>query len=95
MSFRNDLGRQIRVERKKKGLTVNDFAQICGVQKGTISKIETGKATPSLQLLLKICDALERDVLIGSTYRFVERVKIDGGTYRGRKSPTEDGSPNY
>jgi transcriptional regulator with XRE-family HTH domain len=60
--------------REKKGFTVTSLANMVNVNKSSISKIENGKALPSVELLVKISKALNtpiddlicgKDVLLG------------------------------
>jgi Predicted transcriptional regulator with C-terminal CBS domains len=49
------IGKRIKEIRKKVGLTQSRFADLFGVDRGHISKIESGKANPSKQLIKSIC----------------------------------------
>jgi transcriptional regulator with XRE-family HTH domain len=51
----SNLSQRIRHIRKKEGLSQIEFAEKIGVNQGHISKIETDKAQPSQNLLIKIC----------------------------------------
>lgn len=55
----NDLGLRIRHRRNLKGLRLADLAEIVGCSESMLSKIEHGKANPSLKNLHKIAEALE------------------------------------
>lgn len=55
----NNLGLRIRHRRRVKGLRLSDLAQIVGCSESMLSKIEHGKANPSLKNLHKIAEALE------------------------------------
>ena len=52
------LANKIREARENKRLTQTKLAQIVGAEQSHISRIETGKFQPSLNLLEKICQAL-------------------------------------
>ena len=54
-----ELFERIKHLRKKEKLTQETFARILGIHRGHISKIETGKAAPSNQLLKSICYVFE------------------------------------
>jgi putative transcriptional regulator len=45
--------------RKQKGFTQMKLAELVGVNRFHISRIERGKSSPSLKLLMKIADALD------------------------------------
>jgi transcriptional regulator with XRE-family HTH domain len=47
---------KIREYRESIGLSQEDFAKALKVQKSTISRIETGKRTPSVGLVTRICE---------------------------------------
>jgi len=54
-----NLGIQISYFRKKRGLTQSQLAELMSVEPETISRFERGTATPSIQRLIGIADALE------------------------------------
>ncbi|MCQ1531500.1 helix-turn-helix domain-containing protein [Lutispora saccharofermentans] len=58
------LGRNIREERKNKGLTLNDVARITGFTPSYLSQIERNIIDPSLSSLRKIAQALEVPIYI-------------------------------
>ena len=52
------IGHEVRVYRKKKGLTVTDLSASTGVSVGMLSKIENGNISPSLSMLQTLAKAL-------------------------------------
>ena len=54
-----DYRKIIREKREKKGLSQSALAKLVGVSQPAINQVESGARTPSLALLMKICDALE------------------------------------
>ena len=52
------LGEKLKALRKQKDLTLDKLAEISGVAKATLSRIENGVTTGNLNTHLKICDAL-------------------------------------
>ena len=66
------LGEVISEIRKDKGIKQKELEEIIGVAKGTFSNYETGRFSPSYDMLKKIADAL--DV---STDYLLERVSSD------------------
>ena len=52
------IGQQIRVARKAKGLTLKEVAQRLGVSETTVSKYEIGSQNLTIETLKKIADAL-------------------------------------
>ncbi|MBR9864004.1 MAG: helix-turn-helix transcriptional regulator, partial [Rhodobacteraceae bacterium] len=67
MTTPNDLGARLRHLRKAHQLTLNGLAQLSGVSVSTISKIENGALSPTLDKVLRLADGLELTVgqLIG------------------------------
>jgi len=45
--------------RQKQGLTLMALAEKCGMSKGFLSEIESGKKSPTIRTLSKIADALD------------------------------------
>ena len=58
-----DIGGNIKRFRLQQAMTQQDVAVICGLTKGMISKIESGKVTPALATLTKIADAVGVDII--------------------------------
>lgn len=53
------IGGQVATIRKEKGLSIRELAEACGVTAQNITKIEHGRYNVSIDILGKICDALE------------------------------------
>lgn len=53
------LGAQVKVERKRRGLTVQQLSRLAGVSFGIISQLERGKGNPTFETLHRLADALE------------------------------------
>ncbi len=52
------LGNTVRQLRLRHGLTIADIAQMAGISRGMLSKIENGQTSPSLDTLAQIASAL-------------------------------------
>jgi transcriptional regulator with XRE-family HTH domain len=52
------LGSVIRQCRKEKGLSLKDLSLLCGISVAQISKLETGKSQPSVNILKKLSEIL-------------------------------------
>lgn len=52
----------LRSIRLKRHIPMEDLAKDSGIAKSTISKIESGKITPSIRVLCKLCNALGVDI---------------------------------
>ncbi len=58
------IGRQVAVLRQKKGLTTRRLAELCGVNFANIGKIERGAYNVSIDILQKVCTALDAEIKI-------------------------------
>ena len=58
-----NIGGNVRRYRLQQMMTQQDVAEICGLTKGMISKIESGKTTPALATLTKIANAIQVDIV--------------------------------
>ena len=83
---------RVRHARILKGLRMKDLAELVGYNESMISKIEAGKVTPSLTMLNRIVNALDRDLasffgLDIEMHRMVlkpkDRVVVEGDALRG------------
>jgi ribosome-binding protein aMBF1 (putative translation factor) len=61
---RESIGKQIRLYREKKGISQEELADIMEVKNSTISKIETGKFSITIDYLAKLGWHLDFDVLM-------------------------------
>ena len=72
------VGARIKKARLDKKLTQNEFAELLDLSNNYISSIECGKAIPSLDTFIRICNALEvtADMLLtDSVYKTNEYLK--------------------
>ena len=58
MTERERIGILIKSMREEQGLTQDDIAERCGMQKQNISRIEHGKYTVGVEVLAKILGAM-------------------------------------
>ena len=59
-----DIIEQIKIERKKQGITQSELARLIGCPQPSIVRIETRKLSPTIGMLQKICDVLNMDIII-------------------------------
>ena len=59
MSNREYIGKRIAEIRQAKGLSIRQLAEACGVNFANIYKIENGKYNVRVDILGKICEALD------------------------------------
>jgi len=83
-SFARGIGKRIRALRTEAGLTQEQFAWDCDVDKSHMSMIESGKRMPSLPMLLVMAKRLEVEVvdLVGYDLDKV-RIALLDATLRG------------
>lgn len=55
---KKDLGKRLNSVRKAQGITSERLSELCGVNATHIRSIEGGRRSPSMDLLVKICNTL-------------------------------------
>jgi transcriptional regulator with XRE-family HTH domain len=60
--YRLKLGARIRSKREAAGISVRKFSLMVGIHRNYITRIELGRANPSIEILKKIAHGLETDV---------------------------------
>lgn len=82
-----DLGRQIRLLRERRGLSLNDLARQSGVSVTGIRNIELGRANPGLLTMVAIIDALGMpiDELVTMTRRASKTVYVSRAPTAGQR----------
>ena len=63
-SFRHSIGSKLKALRESKGLTTYDLSHMTAVKQSTVSRIENGKWSASLDLLQRLCRGLNCELLI-------------------------------
>ena len=53
------IGTRIKILREAKNMTQQDLADLCNFDKADMSKIESGKANPTIKTLLRISQAID------------------------------------
>lgn len=59
MNERERIGKRIAEIRNERGYTVRRLAELANLRAATISNVENGKFSVGIDILAKICDALE------------------------------------
>ena len=62
--IRQRVGKRIAELRMQKNLSVRQLSSISGIEASHISKIEKGKHSAGLDILNRICQALNADIII-------------------------------
>lgn len=57
------IGHKLQRIRKDKGLSIYQLESLSKVNKSTISRIESNENSPTVETLLKLCDALEISII--------------------------------
>lgn len=87
MTVEKNIGTKIRVERKKSGLTLEEFAKKLGISAITLQRIETGKSSPSVVLLSEIANAFNKPIFSFFTQETKPFVRIERKNQRSISSP--------
>jgi transcriptional regulator with XRE-family HTH domain len=64
-----DLGQALRVRRRRLGLTQQDVADLSGLARYTVGRVERGDAGVQLDTLTRIADAVGLTVSLSTRYR--------------------------
>lgn len=67
----NKIGQQIKLYRKKKGYTLDDLSERCGLSTSYLSLLERGKNNPTISTVQGICTAL--DVSMSDLFSDIEK----------------------
>lgn len=58
----SEIGKKIKERREVLGITQPDLAEMAGISKNTLYKIESGQANPTLKVLNKIAEIIGFDI---------------------------------
>jgi transcriptional regulator with XRE-family HTH domain len=80
------VGPRLRRVRKERGVTLTDLAELTGISKSTLSRLETGQRRPSLELLLPLAQAyrVPLDELVGAPEVGDPRIRLKPRKVNGR-----------
>lgn len=80
------VGPRLRRVREERGLTLTDAAQATGISKSTLSRLETGRRRPSLELLLPLAQTyrVPLDDLVGAPEVGDPRIRLKPRRVNGR-----------
>ena len=87
LNVQQALGLRVRELRAERGITQEEFADRCGVFRTYMSRVETGKANPTLTMLHILANALSVKVQVlleWPTVPDVPRVRTKEKLARGR-----------
>lgn len=73
-----EVGPRLKRVRSERGITLTELAEVTGISKSTLSRLESGQRKPSLELLLPIAQAhqVPLDELVGAPEVGDPRVRI-------------------
>jgi len=63
-----NIGAMIRTRRKRLGMTQQDVAEIAGVQRQTISRVESGNGTVAVTTLARVAEVVGLDLGVKPVY---------------------------
>lgn len=63
-NYREDIGRQLELSRKAKRLSLRQLAELTGFKYSNICRIEQGRYNTGIDVIGKIADVLDCDVII-------------------------------
>ena len=83
-----EVGQRLRALRLERGLTLDQLSEQTGISPSTISRLETGKRNPTLELLLPISRTyrVPLDDLVGVPETEDPRVRLQPRTINGREA---------
>ena len=55
---------QFIAKRKERGMTQSDVSTVTGIQRPNISRLESGYYNPTLDMLVRLADSIDRNVKI-------------------------------
>ena len=91
-----DIGNNIRVARKRKGLTLAQLAEQCRCSTSLISQIETGAVNPSFSTLKTISDALGISMaMLVAANSFANGISFSLMTAKERKTLVTEGGVKF
>ena len=87
---------RLRDVRERRGLTLTEVADMTGVSKSTLSRLETGQRRPTLELLLPLAAVyrVPLDELVGAPDVGDPRVRLKPKQVNGRTVVPLTGNPN-
>ncbi len=85
MDYSKIIGANIRYERKRRGMTIDDFARVIGMAPGFLGLIERGQRGTSMTNLVAIADffgitmdqLIRQDIATGSTLNSTKMTKSE------------------
>ncbi|HZE31366.1 MAG TPA: XRE family transcriptional regulator [Actinoallomurus sp.] len=79
------VGPRLRDLRRRRGLTLADVSQTTGISESTLSRLESGRRRPNLELLLPLAHAYDvpLDELVGAPHTGDPRVHLRPVRHRG------------
>lgn len=69
MAFKSAIGKEIRDRRKELKITQPELAELAGVNVNTVVRLERGATNPTLDVLVRIGEALGMEVTMQVKYK--------------------------
>ncbi len=64
VTLATDVGNQLRIRRKKLGISQRRLAGKTGIDRANIAKYEKGQENPTLDILLRLARAIDADLVV-------------------------------
>ena len=89
-----ELGKKIQTIRKNNNLSQSDLAEMLGVSRQSVSKWETGTATPEISKLIQISEMfdLSVDMILGTECNV--DIPVGSNNTENKSEPSNHGSKN-
>ncbi|GAA3192794.1 MULTISPECIES: helix-turn-helix domain-containing protein [Streptomyces] len=81
-----EVGPRLRSIRTRRGVSLSALAEVTGISKSTLSRLESGQRRPSLELLLPLAQAhqVPLDELVGAPEVGDPRIRVRPRNHKGR-----------
>jgi transcriptional regulator with XRE-family HTH domain len=98
LKYQFTFGNAVLEARLKKGWSQTELARQAGTKQANISRIEAGLGNPTLDLIKKICDALDLELTFQSkvvylAYAVRSNTEISQPTFRGINESPQSAGP--
>lgn len=95
MNRKEYIGNKIAEARKKKRLTQKSVAELTGIDKTTISKIEKGKINATIDTIDKLCEAVGARIRIKEYYKIFEDLVFEKHDFHKLADAMGESYPSY
>ena len=99
LKYQFAFGNAVLEARLKKGWSQTELARQAGTKQANISRIEAGLGNPTLDLIKKICDTLDLELIfqpkvVYPAYAARSNAEISQPSFRGTRESSQSAGPN-